>query len=81
MLLQRTHTGNGYGFGVSGQEGNVSEDDVDRSELEAEARVLPERELLSLISDDSSPESPAESSPPGGDGEEVPQSDSESTTS
>lgn len=59
----------------------MSEDDVDRSELEAEARVLPERELLSLISDESSPEPPGDSSPPGEGGEEVPQRDSEDATS
>jgi hypothetical protein len=50
MVLQRTRAGNGYGFGGSGQEGNVSQDETDRSELEAEARVLPESELMSLIS-------------------------------
>jgi hypothetical protein len=74
MELQRPHGGNGYGFGASGQEGNVSQDETDRSELEAEARVLPERELMSLIAADSTPESPTER------GEQTPPSDSESTS-
>jgi hypothetical protein len=55
-----------------GSKGNVSKDETDRSELEAEARVLPERELISLISADSNPEPPVEER-----GEQTPENDSE----
>jgi hypothetical protein len=33
----------------------VSDEEIDRSELEAEAQVLPERELMSLLSPESTP--------------------------
>jgi hypothetical protein len=76
MVLQRRHAVNGYGFGLSGQEPTVSEDDDDRSELEAEARVLPEHELMALISTDSSAEPPAEER-----GDQTPLDDSEDASS
>lgn len=54
----------------------MSQDETDRSELEAEARVLPERELMSLISADSTLEPPAEER-----GEQTPEDDSEDASS
>jgi hypothetical protein len=60
----------------AGRNRAVSKDDDDRSELEAEARVLPEHELMALISTDSSAEPPAEER-----GDQTPQDDSEDASS
>lgn len=64
---------------------NVSDEDLDRSALEAEAEVLPERELMALIAPDSGADQASDAADTvttdaEGD-EQNSQSDSASTTS
>jgi hypothetical protein len=60
MEPERTRWEIGYGFGSTGHGETMEEDEAERESLEADAKVLPERQLLSLLARDAENDSEAE---------------------